>query len=328
MKKIISLILATVMLLSVLSLVGCGETNEALKFGLGITAYVENIKSAEGDVNGQGELASTAAAVLLDKDGKIVKCTIDALDSAIAFDAKGQYINANAFTTKKEAGKDYGMVAEKVSKKEWYEQVDAFEKLVVGKTLKDVKALIAKDNKGNDEVINAGCTIIISDFVSAIEKAVNSAKDSKATKDETINLGFAASQTGKNATAEAAGNNEIEVSVSAIAKDKDGKAVASITDAFTANLNFDIKGITTTTGNIDIKTKLELGNDYGMVAYKVSKKEWFEHAAEFDKAVIGKKADEIAKLVVKDGKGTEEIVNAGCTIAITDLVKAAEKAAK
>ncbi len=329
MKKLISILLMAVLLLSLFSLAGCGNKaeNETLKLGLGTVAYVENVKSAEGDTNGAADVVSTVAAVLLDKDGKIVKCEIDSADCTLNFNSKGEYVAISEFKTKYEKGKDYGMVAHGGAKKEWFEQVDAFESKVVGKTLQDVKALVATEGKGTDEVVNAGCTIVISDFVSAIEKAINNAKDSKATKDDTLKLGVVSSQSGTNAKAEAAGSNEVETTVSAIATGKDGKVTAAVTDAYQASVAFDVKGVTSTNAS-DIATKLEKGKDYGMVAHGGATKEWFEQAAAFDAALIGKTSDEISALVTNEGKGTDEIVNAGCTIAVSDLVKAAVKASK
>ena len=62
-----------------------------------------------------------------------------------------------------------------------------------------------------------------------------------------------------------------------------------------------------------------------MVAYGGAKKEWFEQAAAFDAACIGKIASEIAGFVGEDGKGVADIQSAGCTVYVTGFVKAASK---
>ena len=326
MKKLLSVIMVTVMLLSVLSLAGCSKA-ETLKFGLGTVAYTEDVKSVQDTANGSAGVVSTVAAVLLDKDGKIVKCEIDSADCTLNFTPKGEYVAVSEFKTKYELGSDYGMVAYGGATKEWFEQADAFESVVAGKTIDEVKALVANEGKGNDEVVNAGCTIAIADFVSALEKAVKNAKDSKATKDATLKLGIISTQTGTNAKADTAGSNEVETTISAIATNNDGKVIAAVTDAYSASVAFDAKGVTSTKAG-EITTKLELGSDYGMVAYGGAAKEWFEQAAAFDAQLIGKTSDDISKLVTTEGKGTDEIVNAGCTIAVSDMVKAAVKASK
>lgn len=334
MKKLLGVILSVVMLISVVSLAGCGKA-ETLKFGLGVTSYIENVKNADGDTNGAAEATSTFAAVLLDGEGKIVKCAIDTAAHTLSFTSKGEYVEASEFKTKYEAGKNYGMVAYGGAKKEWFEQVDAFTALVAGKTLQDVKALVSTNGKGNDEVVTAGCTIIITDFITALEKAVNNAADSSATADSTLKIGVISTQTGsKNATAEADGVNEVDVTVTAAALDKDGKIAAAKTDAIQAIANFNNKGVASTTANTAFTTKVDAGDNYGMKAYGQdlngdgAVKEWYEQAAAFDNACIGKTANDISALATDKGYGVDTLQSAGCTINISDMVKAAVKAAK
>ncbi len=321
MKKILSLFLAVLMIFSVLSLAGCGE-KETLKFGFGVDAYTSTVKSAEGDTNGIGEGVINVAAVLLDKDGKIVKCVIDVADNKVNFTAVGKAETAEAFKTKYELGDNYGMKAYGGAKKEWYEQIDAFTALIVGKTIDEVKALVATDNKGTEDVINAGCTIAINDYVKAIEKAVANAKESSATADDTLKLGIITSQTDvKDATADAAGSNGFETSIAASVLNADKKVVATGIDAVAFKVSFDAKGVTETeTGTLE--SKRQLGDNYGMKAYGGAKKEWYEQANALEDACALKTASEISALVTDEGKGVEEVVNAGCTIAIGDMVKA------
>lgn len=325
MKKLISVLLMAVLLITIFSLAGCGKS-EPLKFGLGTYAYTESVASAEGTKNGGVGVVSTIAAVLLSEDGKIVKAEIDCADCTLNFNEKGEFVAINEFKTKLELGSNYGMVAYGGAKKEWFEQADAFEGVVAGKTIDEVKALVANEGKGTDEVINAGCTIAIADFVKALEKAVANAKDSVATAEDTLKLGIVSSQDGKNATADAAGSNEVETTITAAAI-KDGKVTAAITDAYQATASFDAKGVTSTKAEA-ITTKLEKGNDYGMAAYSPIKKEWFEQAAAFDAELIGKDASEIAALATAEGKPVDALVSAGCTIYVNDMVKAAVKAAQ
>ena len=83
-----------------------------------------------------------------------------------------------------------------------------------------------------------------------------------------------------------------------------------------------------------LTSKKELGTNYGMAAYGQSQdkngdgvvKEWNEQAAAFDAALIGKNATEIAALE-NAGYGVESLQTAGCTIAISNMVQAAVKAA-
>ena len=335
MKKLLSVILCFLMLLSVISLAGCGGSKETLKLGFGVHSYIEEIKNADGENNGSGEATTTVAAVLLDKDGKIVKCEIDTAANAIAFTANGAFVKVGELKTKYEAGKDYNMVAYGGAKKEWFEQADAFESVVIGKNLEEVKALKVDGNKGNDEVVNAGCTIIISDFIIAIEKAVNNAVDSKATADDTLQLGIVSSQAydSKDATDEANGVNEIDTTMVAVALDKDGVITAAATDSVVTTIEFDTKGVSKTEYGVVINSKKATGKDYGMAQYgndlngDGTVKEWYEQADVFSAELVGKKQSDIAGLANDKGYGSDALQTAGCTINVNDMVKAAAKAA-
>ncbi len=338
MKKIISLLLAVLMLVSVVSLVGCGEakkSSEPVKFGLGLYSSMSKAVSADGDTQGIGEAAVTAAAVILDADGKILDCAIDTADNTVNFTSDGKAVKANEFKTKYELGDSYGMKAYGGAKKEWYEQIDAFVSLVKGKTYDEVKALVGKENKGTDEVISAGCTITVSEYVLAIEKAVKNAKDSKAAADNNVKLGIISTQIEtKDATEDAKGKNGFDITVSAAALGSDGKVNAMATDAVSVEFAFDTKGTTDTDTSAELKSKREAGDNYGMSAYGQdlngdgTVKEWYAQADAFDAACIGKNSDEISKLALDTGYGTDDIQKAGCTINISDMVKSAVKASK
>lgn len=332
MKKILSAFLIVLMLLSVASLAGC--SNKPLQMGVGVHAYVEKASNADGDTNGEGEAVVTVAAVLLDAEGKIVQCAIDVADNKVAYTSEGKYVEAAEFKTKYELGADYGMVTYAGSAKEWYEQADAFTALVAGKTLDQVKALVADGGKGTEDVINAGCTIAVSDFVLAIEEAVSNATDADATANDTLQLGIVSTQaSSKDATAEAAGANEVDTTVVAAAVGKDGKVTAMVADALQAKFEFDAKGVTTVKAEDAITTKREAGANYGMTQYGQdlngdgTVKEWFEQADAFDATCIGKTASEISALAIDTGYGVDTLQTAGCTIHVGDLVKAAVKAA-
>ncbi len=321
MKKILSLFLAVLMLFSVLSLAGCGE-KETLKFGLGVDAYSSKITSATEEGNGIGQAVITVAAVLLDKDGKIVKCAIDVADNTVNFSSDGKAVTAESFKTKYDLGENYGMKAYGGAKKEWFEQIDALTALVVGKTADEVKALVAGENKGTEEVINAGCTITINDYVKAIDNAIANAKESNATADDTLKLGIVSSQSdAKDATEDAAGTNGFETSIAASVINADKKVVATDIDAVSFSVSFDAKGVSDTK-TAAIESKRQLGDNYGMKAYGGASKEWFEQADALASVCVGKTSSEISALVNADGKGVEDVVNAGCTIAVGDMVKA------
>lgn len=325
MKKSFILVMCLILAISAL-FVGCGAKEPTtLKFGMGVYSSTPAVTDATADKDGSGKLDVTVAAVTVDADGKIVACALDTASNTVNFTADGKAVAKTEFKTKYEMGKDYNMVAYGGAKKEWYEQADAFETLVAGKTLAEVKALVGAENKGTDEVVNAGCTIMINEFVAAIEKAYNAAAASNATADTTLKVTAATEQTCTDATADKDGSNKVATTVFAAAIDKDGKVVAAASDCVELAFTFSTKGASTLDTAKAVVSKKEQGANYGMVAYGNAAKEWFEQAAAFDAACIGKTASEIAGLMGQDGKGVADLQSAGCTIYVSGFVKAASK---
>lgn len=324
MKKFLTLALCILIAMSAL-LVGCGETETAaVKFGAGVYTSTPTVADATADKDGSGKIDVTVAAVTVDADGKIVACALDTASNTVSFTADGKAVANSEFKTKYELGADYNMVAYGGAVKEWFEQADAFEAVVVGKTLDEVKALVAEGNKGTDEVINAGCTIMINEFVGAIEEAYNAAA-AEVSADAALKVNIATEQTLADATEEKDGSNKISVNIFAAAVDADAKVLAASSDCVEVTFTFTTEGVATLDTSKAVASKREQGANYGMVAYGGAAKEWFEQANAFDAACIGKTAAEIAGLMGEDGKGVADLQTAGCTIYVTGFVKAATK---
>ena len=350
MKKIISLLLVVFM---VVSFAACGTkptTDEnngddvaaTLKFGMGIVASYGDAKDADGDTNGECKAETTAVAVLLDDAGKFVDIAIDTVDAKAAWTSEGVASATEEVKTKYELGTAYNMAA--YGKKhdgtdgkvlEWFEQIDAFVATAKGKTLDEVKAFVGEDTYTTGDLAAAGCTISVGSIMAALEEAVKNAAASEATAEDTVKIAFATSVENTDATEEKEGSVEFEETIVAAVTDKDGKVVVAKTDCAQIKVTFDTKGVATVDTAAEIKTKLDLGTDYNMAAYGKKHdgsdgavKEWFEQAAAFDAALVGKTASEFASLADADGYGTGDLATAGCTIGISDMIKAADKAAK
>ncbi len=332
MKKVLAIVLCAVLAVSMFSLAGCGVKAE-LKMGLGVYSYLDSVASAEDDKNGSANAVTTVAAVLLDTSGKIVKAVIDVADNKLQFTSAGEFVAAGEFKTKGEAKEEYGMKAYAGAAKEWYEQADAFCALLVGKTVQEVNAMVATDGKGNTDVVNAGCTIVVTDFVKAVEKAIANATESKATKDDTLQLGVVSVQTGaKTAGGDVSGANEADTTIAAAAVNKDGKVNAMVIDAVAAVVKFDATGKTANQTGEEITSKGDAGEKYGMAAYGNDRngdgvvKEWNEQAKVFANACLNKNAAEISALAAENGYAVADVQTAGCTVNVADFVKAAVKA--
>ncbi len=350
MKKIISLLLVVFM---VVSFAACGTkptTDEnngddvaaTLKFGMGIVASYGDAKDADGDTNGECKAETTAVAVLLDDAGKFVDIAIDTTEAKAVWTSEGVASATEEVKTKYELGTAYNMAA--YGKKhdgtdgkvlEWFEQIDAFVATAKGKTLDEVKAFVGEDTYTTGDLAAAGCTISVGSIMAALEEAVKNAADSEATAEDTVKIAFATSVENTDATEEKEGSVQFEETIVAAVTDKDGKVVVAKTDCAQIKVTFDTKGVATVDTAAEIKTKLDLGTDYNMAAYGKKHdgsdgavKEWFEQAAAFDAALVGKTASEFASLADADGYGTGDLATAGCTIGISDMIKAADKAAK
>ena len=343
MKKFICVLLGILMMFSTLAIVSCdkqgtedsttaGEqttapeaTETTVKFGMGVFTTVSSATDASEDKEGQGKVTITAAVLTVDADGKVVACDIDTADLTVKYTFEGKAIANDGFKTKYELGADYNMVAYGGAAKEWFEQVDAFESVVVGKTLDEIKALVAEGNKGTDAVVSAGCTIMVAEFVSAIEKAFANLADSTATSANTVKVAFDVAQSTADATEEKDGSNQVETTVVGAALDAQGKVVVAASDCVQVKFTFDATGASTYDLTKAVSSKRELGANYGMVNYGGAAKEWFEQADAFNALCAGKTAAEIAALCGADNYGTEELKAAGCTILVNGLTKAAAK---
>ena len=321
MKKFLTLALAVLLVMT--AVVGCAK-NDTVKFGAGVYTSAPTTADATEDKEGTGKIDITVAALTVDADGKIVACQLDTASNTVKFTADGKAVANDAFKTKYELGDAYAMRDHSEIQKEWFEQADAFETVVAGKTLDEVKALVAEGGKGTEDVITAGCTITITDFVAAIEEAYAAATVG-VSADAALKVNIATEQTLTDATEEKDGSNKISVNIFAAAVDADAKVLACTSDCVEVSFTFTTAGASTLDTTAAVLSKREKGADYGMVAHGGAAKEWFEQANAFDAACVGKTATEIAGLQAEDGKGIEDLQAAGCTIYVTGFVKAATK---
>ena len=339
MKRILCVVLAVLMLCSVCLMTGCEA--KTLKLGMGVVANYGSQTDADGEANGSGEVVTTVAAVLVDDSGKIVSADLDVAQVKMGWTAEGVGVDAADLRTKYELGTEYNMAAygakhdgSEGQPKEWFEQADAFTATVAGKTLDEVKAMVAADGYTTGDLATAGCTVNVAEFVAALEKAVNNAAASEATAKDVLNLGIVTETSVKDAMDDADGSAELNTYAVAVAKNEKGEVTAAKTDCVQAKMTFDAAGASTLAA-AEIQTKAELGDNYNMAAYGTKHdgsegqpKEWYEQAAAFDAALVGLTADGFNALMDAEGYGTGDLATAGCTIGVTAMVEAAAKAAK
>ena len=339
-KKVLIIVAAVLVVAVVLGIVLLGGSKE-YKLGMGAVAGSHNASQTN----------LTIATVVTDKDGKIVSCRIDVAQNKYSVkevkndegEVTGYAVNFSVLDSKRELKEDYKMKPASPISKEWYEQAEAFESWVVGKTGAEVAELLKKDNLvqsgthwvTTDEVLKAGCTIDVQDFRDAVVKACNDEQGVTFTADKEFTLGLAvnsADNSENKSSAKALDKYTINLNVEFAASVViDGKVVATVNDAYQPTVVVDGKDEdnklivkSANVGKVDgqgkdlgFMTKRELKEYYGMKAAKIDKggsegsEEWYVQSATYSQYVIGKTASEIAGLTLND-----ELMNAGCTIYI------------
>ena len=171
---------------------------------------------------------TTFASVVL--EGNVIKYVyFDVAQDKVTFDSAGHVTSDNATSmSKKDLGDKYGMKDKSSIKKEWFEQVEALEKWAVGKTVEEVLNMptTQKDEKHTvtaDKDLMTGCTISVTGFQQALDKAVKNAVEVKNVA--SVGSAILTEVSGKDATAEKSGEAKASSTYGVVALDNDGKVV-------------------------------------------------------------------------------------------------------
>lgn len=340
MKKFLAIALCACLLVT--GLVACGEKEADYKLGMGV-----EVSMGSSDT-GNAQVDATVATVVTDKDGKIVACRIDVAQSKMDV-TDGAVDAAKTFQTKMELGDAYGMAPVGIDNdgngvtKEWYEQAHALEEYAVGKTAADITNMPTKEANGHiisddKALLDAGCSMQVTDFVKAIAAACNDEQGMTFKSKGKFTLGVAANTTAaESAAASAEGDGTVKMYTDfAAAVVEDGKIVAAINDSIQPNITINTAGEIVETAFK--ATKRTLKGEYGMAPVGIDNdengvtKEWFEQSEAFSKFVVGKTADEVANLPTKEANGhtisaDQGLLDAGCSIQVTSLQATTAKAA-
>lgn len=304
-------------------------TEGDLKTGLAIVANAKDSKSASADANGEAKYDVTVVAVTVDANGRIASCIIDSIGASYNFDAAGQLVTdmSTQVLTKNELKEGYNMKAWGQAKYEWYEQAASLAKYVTGKTVEEVKAISVNENtKPTEADLASTVTISIGAYVNAIEKAVANAQNLGAKAGDELRLAISpAFASCAAATAEKAGNAELDVDVCALTVNG-GVITSCVIDSVQAKVAFDAQGQINRAIEGDFQTKNELKEGYNMKAWGQAKFEWYEQAASFCKYVTGKTFEQVKNIAIDEGtKPTEADLASSVTIAIGGFQNLIEK---
>ena len=301
-----------------------GPVDEEYTLGMGAVAGGHNMTQTN----------LTVATVVVDANGVIVACRLDVAQNK--YSVADDVVTFTVLESKKELGDRYNMAAFGTPNvaggtvKEWYEQAQAFENYVVGKTAEEVAAMttqvVSGHNISDDEaLLNAGCTIDITDFKAAVVKACNDDQAVTFTVEEgtTFTLGLALNSANDGSTADDEENYTIKLNVEFAASVViDGKIAATLNDAYQPVVTVeDGEVVSANFGKGEengFKTKRELREAYGMGAAAVDKNgdgislEWYLQSLIYSEYVVGKTAAELAGFFTAG----DDLLTAGCTIYI------------
>lgn len=129
------------------------------------------------------------------------------------------------------------------------------------------------------------------------------------------------------AAADKDGTAQVDSVIAAVAIDSAGKIVKVDIDSAQTRVLYDAKGEVKSDLAAEIKTKTELGADYGMIRASSIGKEWYEQIEDLEKWMVGKTINEIKGMKVDDAFKTQETdLVSKVTIGLVDYIKAVEKA--
>ena len=303
-------------------------TGDTVKTGLAVISSIAKSKDPVEKV-GLAQTDSTVVAVTVDKDGKIVKCMIDAAQTKIDFSEDGKITTDLKLVgkSKQELGTEYGMAKASKIKKEWNEEANALAAYVVGKTVAEVKGIaVNAEGVPTDAELASSVTLKIGGYISAIEKAVANAQDLGAKSSDKLGLGINTNIAKSKDAGKEPGLAQAYSYYTAATFDAAGKITSTMIDASQSNVNFTKAGKITSDLKAVLKTKNELGAEYGMLKASKIKKEWNEQAATFAKYVTGKTLAEVKGIAVKEGVPTGADLTGSVTVHITDFTGTIEKA--
>ncbi|MBE6877810.1 MAG: hypothetical protein E7488_01405 [Ruminococcaceae bacterium] len=342
MKKIFALALAAAM---AMSMVACGSSEPAApaepeltyKTGVGsVISVAVTEEDAENEKGASAQVNTNIVAATFDSEGRVVSATIDVAQNKATFDLEGVAGEVDT-RTKCEKGDDYGMRGVSTIGKEVNEQYAAFAEYWVGKTVEEIKAMptFKRDDSHTNvpdvEDLKASVTITVQDYIAALEKAYNNAVETSGVPAKTgLGIIVSPSVTNEDVENEKGASAQMNTSFIVVALDEAGTVVAAQLDVAQQKVAFDLEG--KQAGEVDLRTKNEKGDDYGMRGVSTIGKEVGEQHAAFAAWMVGKAAADVSGMETyqRDESHTacpsDEDLKASVTITVGDYLKAFDKA--
>jgi hypothetical protein len=177
MKKLL------VLTLVLLVVAACAST-PTIKVGLGTYGSLKSSKAATAEAEGTAQVDITSCALAVDANGKIVGVSFDVNQGKVKFNATGAITTdlTSEVKSKKELGDAYGMKSVSGIGKEVYEQINALEAYMIGKTVSDTLAMKTYERDASHpqvpdvDALKSSVTITVGDYLKALDKANKNAK--------------------------------------------------------------------------------------------------------------------------------------------------------
>ena len=152
--------------------------------GLGVVIGIDKSRDASDSATAQAQADVTLSATGFDQANKVVATIIDVAQTRVLFDADGKVASDKTATlkTKKELGDDYNMLPRSDIGKEWYEQMDAFEEWMMGKSMAEIISLNVKvvdaahQHVPDVPELTSSVTITVESYLEAVSKSFRSKK--------------------------------------------------------------------------------------------------------------------------------------------------------
>lgn len=120
---------------------------------------------------------------------------------------------------------------------------------------------------------------------------------------------------------------QVDATVATVVTDTDGKIVKAALDCAQTKMSI-TDGVAVKDG-VDVRSKMQKGDDYGMKAHSDAIAEWYDQANAFCDGIVGKTVDEVTGMELKINEEGYEVATelaGSCTIAVGDFIVAVEKA--
>lgn len=155
------------------------KADDIEEIGLGVLPSIARSNGLDGDKMPKLQADVTISATAFDKDGKVAGVQIDTVQTTVEFDKDGKVTTdlGEKVLTKKEIKDDYNMKKASDIGKEWYEQIEALEDWMVGKTVEEIVNMPHKkrDDKHlhvpDVEELTSTVTITVEGYIGSVEKS-------------------------------------------------------------------------------------------------------------------------------------------------------------